>query len=224
MDHGDLLSMLLRVQDDDGTTMTPEQLRDEVITLFLAGHETTALTLSWTFYLLSRHPDARAALEAEVDAALLGRSPGAADLFRLPFTEAVVSEALRLYPPAYVLGREAAEDTEIGGFPAPRGTTVFMSPWVVHRDPRYFEDPEAFRPQRWLDGLAKRLPRCAYLPFGGGPRLCIGQSFAMMEAVLLLATVCQRFRLTLEPDQPITPFASITLRPEGGVWMRLARR
>ena len=223
-DHGDLLSMLLRVQDDDGTTMTPEQLRDEVITLFLAGHETTALTLSWTFYLLSRHPDACAALEAEADAVLAGRSPGAADLFRLPFTEAVVSEALRLYPPAYVLGREAAEDTEIGGFPAPRGTTVFMSPWVVHRDPRYFEDPEAFRPQRWLDGLAKRLPRCAYLPFGGGPRLCIGQSFAMMEAVLLLATVCQRFRLTLEPDQPITPFASITLRPEGGVWMRLARR
>jgi cytochrome P450 len=223
-DHGDLLSMLLRVQDEDGTTMTPVQLRDEVITLFLAGHETTALTLSWTWYLLSRHPEARAALEAEVDAVLGGRPPASADLPRLPFAEAVVTESLRLYPPAYVLGREAVEDTEIGGFPVPRGTTVFMSPWVVHRDPRHFEEPEAFRPERWLDGLARRLPRGAYLPFGGGPRLCIGQSFAMMEAVLLLAAVARRFRLTLEPDVPVTPFPSITLRPEGGVWMRLARR
>jgi cytochrome P450 len=220
----DLLSLLLRARDEDGTRMTERQLRDEVVTLFLAGHETTALGLSWTLQLLSLHPDKRAALEAELDGVLAGRAPAVADLPRLSYAEAVVNEALRLYPPAYVIGRENTEDCEIGGYAVPAGTTLYMAPWVLHRDPRYFEAPEAFRPERWLDGLASRLPRGAYVPFGGGPRLCIGQSFAMMEAVLLLATVCRRFRLTLDPDRPVAPFPSITLRPAGGVWMRVAKR
>jgi cytochrome P450 len=221
---GDLLSMLLQAQDEDGTRMSERQLRDEVITLFLAGHETTALTLSWTWYLLARHPEARRALEAELDTVLAGRTPAAADLPRLRYAEAVVSESLRLYPPAYLLGREAVEAVPVGGYTLAAGTTVYVSPWVLHRDPKHFDAPEAFRPERWLDGLAKRLPRGAYLPFGGGPRICIGQSFALMEAVLLLAAVAQRFRLTQDPEVEVTPFPSITLRPQGGVWMRLQRR
>lgn len=223
-DHGDLLSMLLAARDEDGSQMSEEQLRDEVITLFLAGHETTALSLCWTFYLLSRHPAARAALEAELDAVLGGRPPAAADLPQLKYAEAVVNESLRLYPPAYALGREAVEDSEVGGVPVPKGTTVYMSPWVLHRDPRSFEDPEAFCPERWTGGLARRLPRCAYLPFGGGPRLCIGQAFAIMEGVLILAAVARRFRLTLDPDVAIEPFPTITLRPQGGVFMRVEER
>ncbi len=221
-DRPDLLSLLLRARDEDGSRMTERQLRDEVVTLFLAGHETTALALSWTWYLLSRAPEARRPLEAELDEVLAGRSPTVSDLPRLRYTEAVVMESLRLYPPAYLIGREAMEACEIGGYAVPAGTTVFMSPWALHRDPRYFEAPEEFRPQRWLDGLARRLPRCAYLPFGGGPRLCIGQSFAMMEATLILAAVAQRFRLTLDPeDRTVTPFPSITLRPQGGVWVKV---
>jgi cytochrome P450 len=222
--RADLLSLLLAARDEDGTGMNERQLRDEVVTLFLAGHETTAIALSWMWYLLSRHPESRRALEAEIDAVLGERAPSAADLPRLPYTEAVVMESMRLYPPAYVLGREAVEPLEIGGYPVTRGTTVYLSPWVLHRDPRYFDSPEAFRPERWLEGLAKRLPRYAYIPFGGGPRLCIGQPFAMMEAVLITAAVARRFRLTLDPDVEVTPFPSITLRPWGGVWMRIAER
>lgn len=223
-DPGDLLSLLLRARDEDGTRMTEAQLRDEVVTLFLAGHETTALALTWSWSLLSRHPETQQSLEAELDEVLAGRTPAASDLGRLRYAEAVVLESMRLYPPAYVIGRESVEACEIGGYPVAAGTTVYMSPWVMHRDARHFDSPEAFRPERWLDGLAKRLPRFAYLPFGGGPRVCIGQSFAMMEAILILATVCQRFRVTLESDRPVTPFPSITLRPDGAVWVKTARR
>jgi cytochrome P450 len=223
-DRPDLLSLLLRARDEDGSRMTERQLRDEVVTLFLAGHETTALALSWTWCLLSRHPDARGSLEGELEEVLGGGSPSVADLPRLRFTEAVVMEALRLYPPAYIIGRETTEDCEIGGFPVPAGTTVFTSPWVLHRDPRYFEAPEEFRPERWLDGLAKRLPRGAYLPFGAGPRVCIGQSFAMMEATLLLATIASRFRVVVDAEREVTPFPSITLRPQGGVPVTVTRR
>jgi cytochrome P450 len=223
-ERADLLSLLLRAQDEDGTRMTERQLRDEVVTLFLAGHETTALALSWTFQLLSLHAEKRAALEAELDQVLAGAAPSVAHLPRLKYAEAVVNESLRLYPPAYAIGRESVEDCEIGGFAVPKGTTVYVSPWVLHRDPRHFEAPAEFRPERWLDGLASRLPRGAYVPFGGGPRLCIGQSFALMEAILLLAAVCRRFRLTLDPDRPVAPAPSITLRPAGGVWMRVAKR
>jgi len=219
----DLLSLLLRARDEAGTRMSERQLRDEVVTLVLAGHETTALTLSWSLYLLSRHPAARQCLFEELEL-LAGRPPSIDDLPRLRYTDAVVHESLRLYPPAYVIGREAQEDCQVGGVPVPAGTTLFLSPWLLHRDPRWFEAPGEFRPERWLDGLSARLPRCAYLPFGGGPRVCIGQSFALTEAVLVLAAVSRRFSLTLDPDLVLEPFPSITLRPRSGVWMRIAER
>jgi cytochrome P450 len=214
-ERGDLLSLLLRARDEDGTRMTDRQLRDEVVTLFLAGHETTALALSWTWHLLSRHPGKRSVLERELAEVLAGRPPSGAALPRLRYTEAVVHESLRLYPPAYALGREAIEAGELDGYPVPVGTTVLVMPWILHRDPRQFESPGEFRPERWLDGLAGRLPRGAYLPFGAGPRLCIGQSFALMEATLILASVARRFRVDLDPDRVVTPFPSITPGPRG---------
>jgi cytochrome P450 len=222
-DRGDLLSMLMAARDDEGRPMSDRQLRDELVTLFLAGHETTAIALSWTLFLLARHPEAEARLAAEVMGAVGERLPSASDLPRLPFTEAVVKESLRLYPPAHVIGREAIADCEIGGWRVPARATVYFSPWVLHRDSRWFPDPESFRPQRWLDGSAASLPKYAFIPFGGGPRVCIGERFAMMEAVLLLATILRRVRLEMAGPDP-TPFASITLRPEGGVPMRVVRR
>ncbi|MBI1880572.1 MAG: cytochrome P450, partial [Chloroflexi bacterium] len=224
-DQGDLMSLLLQAQDaDDGSRMTDRQVRDEVMTLFLAGHETTALTLSWVLYLLARHPDIEVRLLAEQQDVLGPRLPTMEDLPRLPYTEMVLTEALRLYPPAYVVGREALRDYTINGLTIPRGTTVLMSQWVVQRDERFFEAPEQFRPERWAGGLAKRLPRYAYFPFGGGPRLCIGQSFALMEATILLVTILQRFRLTLAPDHPVVPWTSFTLRPKHGIQVVLHRR
>lgn len=218
-DRGDLLSMLLQAQDDegDGTGMTDRQLRDEAVTLFMAGHETTANTLAWVWYLLSLHPEAEAALHAELDAVLGGRAPGVADLPRLVYTDQVVTEALRVMPTVWLVGREATEPTEVGGYAVPKGTTLWMSQWVIQRDPRWFDDPEAFRPGRWADGLAKRLHRYAYFPFGGGPRVCIGNHFARMEAVLLLATIARRFRPLVPAGTVITPVATMTLRPENGV-------
>jgi cytochrome P450 len=219
-DHGDLLSMLMLARDDDGKPMTEQQLRDEVITLLLAGHETTALALSWTWYLLAQHPEVDAKLAAELREVLGGRVPGVSDLPRLRYTEQVVTETMRLYPPAWGFGREALADCEIGGYTIPAGTTVIVSPWVSHRNPHYFQDPTAFRPERWDNDFAATLPRFAYIPFGGGPRICIGNRFAMMEAVLILATVAQRFRLELQSDQPVVPMPSITLRPKDGVWVK----
>jgi cytochrome P450 len=224
-DRGDLLSMLVQAQDaDDGTRMTPRQLRDEVMTIFLAGHETTAVTLSWTWYLLAQHPEVRARLDAELRAALDGRPPAAEDLPRLAYTAAIVSESLRLFPPAYGLGRQAAGATTLGGYPIPRGDIVIAPTWVVHRDRRWFDEPGEFRPERWADDLARRLPRFAYFPFGGGPRQCIGNTFALMEATLILAAVSQRVRLELEPGQRITPVPYVTLRPEPGIRVRVTRR
>jgi cytochrome P450 len=222
--RGDLLSMLIAARDDDGQAMSDRQLRDEVITLLIAGHETTALALSWTWYLLSQHPDADAKLAAETHDVLGGRAPTVDDLPNLRFVEQVVTEAMRLYPPAWGFGREAIADCEIGGYAIPAGTTIIVSPWVLHRDPRHFERPTEFRPERWSGDLARRLPRFAYIPFGGGPRICIGSRFAMMEAVLILATIAQRFRLEWQSDHPVVPFPSITLRPKGGVWVRLVPR
>jgi cytochrome P450 len=204
--------------------MNEKQIRDEVVTLFLAGHETTALTLSWTFYLLSQNPAVDARLAAELAQALGERSPTVDDLPRLRFAETVVMESMRLYPPAYVVGREALADCTLGGYRVPAGTTVFMSPYLMHRDPRYFEDPQSFLPERWEGDRVKRLPRFAYFPFGGGPRVCIGNQFAMMEAALLLATIARKFRLRLVSGHPVTPFPSITLRPQHGVRVELEER
>lgn len=220
----DLLSILSLARDEDGRGMSERQLRDEAVTLLLAGHETTALTLSWTFYLLSRHPAVEARLVEEVDHVLARGAPTPEQQSELRYTEAVVQEAMRLYPPAHVIGREAVEACEIGGYDVPAGTTLFMSPWVLHRDPRYFERPDTFDPDRWMNGLEQRLPKFVYHPFGGGPRLCIGKSFAMMESVLLLATIARKFRLTWLESRPVTPFPTITLRPAGGVWVKLSRR
>src|SRR5262249_23331072 len=217
-DRGDLLSILLHARDeDDGKAMTDWQVRDEAMTLFLAGHETTALALGWTWFLLAPHPEAEARLVDELRTVLGGRAPTTADLPHLRYTEAIVSESLRILPPVYTIGREAIEDCEIGGFRVPRKTTILMSQWVVHRDPRWFTEPEKFQPERWLGDLQNRLPKFAYFPFGGGPRLCVGNTFALMETALVLATIAQRYRFTVLPGHPIEPVASFTLRPRYGI-------
>jgi cytochrome P450 len=220
----DLLSRLVAAQDADGSRMTDRQLRDEAMTLYLAGHETTALTLSWSWYLLARHPRVEEKLVAEWRAVLGGRPPTADDLPRLTYTEAVITEAMRVIPPVYLLGREATRDLELGGYRVKKGYTVFVSQWVSHRDPRFFPDPEAFHPERWEGDLARRLPKYAYYPFGGGPRVCIGNTFALMEAALILAAVGQRYRFTLEPDPPVTFNPQITLLPANGIPAVLRRR
>ncbi len=218
-DRGDLLSMLIHATDEDGSQMTPRQLRDETMTIFLAGHETTALALTWTWYLLSENPEAEARLHDELDRVLGGRRPSADDLEQLPYLDAVVHESMRLYPPAYAVARRAIEPFEVGGYAFPAGTQLVLSPWAMQRDPRYYDQPEEFRPERWLDGLARRLPAYAYFPFGGGPRRCIGQSFAMMEAALVVATIAQRFSLRLVPGHPVVPEPLITTRPKYGMKM-----
>jgi cytochrome P450 len=216
--------LLAAGQKQEGAKLTGRQLRDEVMTLFLAGHETTALALSYTFYLLAQNPAAEARLAAELDEELGGRMPTAADVPHLRYTEWVVKEAMRLYPPAWGVGREAIEECEIGGHRVPKGTQVLLIQWVVHRDPRWYDDPEAFRPERWDGDLEKRLPRCAYFPFGDGLRICIGNHFALLEAVLVLATVARRFRLSLAGDEPLELVASITMRPKRGIRMRVHQR
>lgn len=217
-DRGDLLSMLLKAHDeDDGSGMSDRQLRDETMTLFLAGHETTANTLVWAFVLLDRHPEVEARLHAELDEVLGDRSPSFDDLPRLTYTDAVITETLRIFPTVWLLGREVIEPFELGGYTTPKGITLWMSQWVIQRDPRFYDDPDVFRPERWLDGLAKRLPRYAYFPFGGGPRICIGNAFAQMEAVLLLAVLARNSRVRLVPGAEVRPFPTMTLRPMSGV-------
>ena len=220
---GDLLSVLLRARDEGGG-MSDRQLRDEVMTLFLAGHGTTANALSWTWYLLATHPEAEAKLAEELASVLGGRVPTPEDLPKLPYTEWVVTESMRVYPPAYVIGREATQDCEVGGHRLRAGDTVLMSQWVTHRDGRFFDEPEKFRPERWADGLAKRLPKYAYFPFGGGPRVCIGNTFALLELPLILATVAQRWRFTLDPSHTVKPWPAVTLRPDDGIRAVLRRR
>jgi cytochrome P450 len=223
-DAGDLLSMLLAAQDEDGTRMTDKQLRDETITLFLAGHETTASTLSWAWWLLAQNPSAEAKLHAELDAVLGGRAPTLDDLPNLSYTGHVITEVLRLYPAAWGLARLVVEPHEVAGYPVTKGMGVAMAQWVVHRDPRWYDEPEKFQPDRWQGDLMKRLPRFAYFPFGGGPRQCIGNTFALMEAALVLATIAQKFRLRLVAHHRVVPLASITLRPRHGVRVTLERR
>jgi cytochrome P450 len=223
-DRGDLLSMLLEAHDEDGGQMTNRQLRDEVMTLFLAGHETTALTLSWAWHLLALNPDAEKRFHAELDEVLAGKVPTAADLPRLKYTEMILKESMRLYPPAYGVGRESIEECEIGGFRMPAKTQVFMFQWATQRDPRFFDQPNSFYPERWTDDFANRLPKYAYFPFGGGPRACIGNYFAMMEVVLVLATIGARFRLALVPDHSVSLLPAMSLRPGDGIKVVVQQR
>lgn len=225
-DRGDLLSMLLLAQDTegDGGQMTDEQLRDEVMTIFLAGHETTANALTWTWYLLSQNPEAEAKLHQEVDEVIGGRLPTAEDVPKLIYTEMVLAESMRLYPPAWALGRLATTDLEIGGYVIPRKSLVLMSQFVMHRDPRYFPDPLRFDPDRWLAGTRESRPQFSYFPFGGGPRRCIGEGFAWMEGILLIATLAQKWRMRLVPNHPVALKPVITLRPKHGMRMSLISR
>ncbi len=223
-DEGDLLSMLLKAHDEDGTHMNDKQLRDEVMTIFLAGHETTALTLSWAWYLLAQDPETEKKFHAELVEVLGGRLPTMEDLSRLQYTEMIARECMRLYPPAYALGREAVKECEIGGFSVPAGTQVFMFQWVTQRDARFFTQPERFYPERWTEDFSNSLPKYAYFPFGGGPRACIGNYFAMMEIVLLLATIGQRFRFSLLPDHPVMLMPAMSLRPRDGIRVAVEQR
>lgn len=218
-DPGDLLSRLLAARDDEGSGMTDRQLRDECVTLFLAGHETTALTLTYAFHLLAHHPDAAGRLAAELDEVLAGRPPTAADVPDLVYTGWIVRESMRLYPPAWAIGRQAVDDMDVGGYRVRKGTQFIVSQWVLHRDPRWFDSPDAFLPERWDNDLVRHLPRGTYLPFGDGPRVCIGNHFAMMEAVLILATLAQRHRTAPAPGQVLELSPSITLRPKSGTRM-----
>lgn len=228
VDRGDLLSMLLLAQDEEtnGGAMTDEQLRDEAMTIFLAGHETTANALVWTWVLLAQNMDVERKLHEELDAVLAvdNRLPRIEDLPALKYTEMVFAEALRLYPPAWVIGRRALRECEIGGYVVPEDTLVLMSQYVMHRDSRFFPDPLRFDPERWTQGEREARPPFAYFPFGGGARRCIGEGFAQMEAVLLIATLARRWRLRLAPDQKIETKAIITLRPKHSIRMTLERR
>jgi cytochrome P450 len=221
----DLLSVLLAATDEDsGTRMSDRQLHEEMMTLFLAGHETTAMALTWTWYLLSQHPEVEEKLVGEVSRVLRGRAPTVADLAQLPYTEMVVRESMRLYPPAAGFAREPIEDVRIGGYDVPRGSIVTVNTYALHRDPRFFDDPERFDPERFSAGWEERIPRYAFLPFGGGPRVCIGNGFAMMEARLIVATMVQRCHLSLEPGQDIVPMQLVTVRPKHGIRMRVGVR
>jgi cytochrome P450 len=220
----DLLSRLMLAQHEDGTRMSDQQLRDEVMTLYLAGHETTALTLTWTWYLLAQHQRVEDKLASEWQQVLGGRTPTADQLQQLPYTAAVISEAMRLFPPVYAIGREATADLELGSYQVKRGFTVLMSQWVNHRDPKYFPEPEEFRPERWKNGYAKRIPKFAYYPFGGGQRMCVGSTFALIEAPIVLATVGQRYRFTVDPEAAIGIKPQITLEPANAIPATLLRR
>ncbi len=221
----DLLSMLMELRyEDTGEGMSDKQLRDELMTFFAAGHETTAITLSWTWYLLSKNPPVARQLRAELDRVLGGRAPTFEDLPQLTYTRAVLEEALRLYPPVWAMSRNANEDDQVGGFHIPKNALVLLSPYITHRHPEFWENPEGFDPDRFLPGgAASKRHRFAWYPFGGGPRVCIGSEFALMEAQLVVATVAQRFHLDLDPGYPVKPEPIFTLRPSPGVMVKLRR-
>jgi cytochrome P450 len=221
----DLLSVLLSAVDaDTGAGMSDKQLRDEMMTMFLAGQDTTAHALSWTWYLLARHPDVEAKLLEELHRVLAGRAPRAIDLPNLPYTEMIVREAIRLFPPAPFFARQPAEDVTVGEWEIPKGSLIVVSTYALQRDPRFFTEPDQFNPDRFATGWEERIPRFAYLPFGGGPRVCIGNGFAIMETRLVLATVAQRCKLSLEPNEEIAPTQLVTLRPSRAVRMRVEKR
>jgi cytochrome P450 len=218
----DLVALLMQARDPDtGEGMDDRQLRDEVLTVLLAGHETTANALTWTFYLLSQHPTVFRRLQAELAATLGGRTPGVADLPHLPYTRMVIEESLRLYPPAWVITRRAIHDDELGGYHIPAGATVMFSPYAMHHNARYWDNPEGFDPERFTPERSAGRPAFAYFPFGGGPHLCIGNGFAMTEAQLILATVAQRYRLDLVPGHPVVPEPLVTLSTRYGLLVTL---
>jgi cytochrome P450 len=221
----DLLTMLMAAKDPEtGEGMSDTQLRDEVMTIFLAGHETTANALTWTWYLLSKHPVVARTMEDEVDRVLAGRPPTLADLPKLTYTRQVLEESMRLYPPAWMIARSVIAEDEIGGYRIPPDSIVFLSPYVTHRHPEFWPNPEGFDPERFAPGQAANRPKFAYFPFGGGPRLCIGREFALMEAQLILAQIAQRYRLHLLPGHVVDPEPVITLRPRHGMLMTRHRR
>ncbi len=223
-DRGDLLSMLIQTRDTDDTALSDEQIRDEVMTTFIAGHESTANALSWAFYLLTTNPEVYARLEAEVNTALEGRKPTVADIANLPYTQQVIKETLRLYPPAHFTIRIALDDTLIGEYPIKKGTLILLDFYTMHHRADYFPQPENFDPDRFITEREREIPKWAYLPFGAGPRVCIGNSFAMMEATLVLAAMAQRVRLELAEDKPVRPQPLVSLRPKGGIRMLVHRR
>ena len=225
-DRGDLLSMLLMAQDElgDGEGMTDEQVRDEAMTLFLAGHETTANALTWTWYLLSQNPEAEVRLHAELDTVLTGRLPTDADVPQLTYTRKVLAESMRLYPPAWVIGRRVLNDYRIGEYVVPAGSVCMLSQYVSHHDPRWFPDPFRFDPERWTPEAQESRPKFAYYPFGSGPRVCIGEGVAWMEGILLIATLAQRWRMQLVPGHRVAMQPVVTLRPRYGMRMTLTRR
>lgn len=225
-DRGDLLSMLMMAQDTegDGGGMSDEQLRDEVMTLFLAGHETTANALTWTWYLLSRNPDVEARLHAEIDSVLKGQPPTIEAVEQLAYTERVFTEAMRLYPPVWVMGRRTVSGYKVGNYYVPARAIILLSQYVVHHDERYYPEPEKFDPDRWTPEARAARPKYSYFPFGGGPRMCVGEQFAWMEGILLIATLARKWRLRLVPDHPVKMQPLITLRPKHGMRMTIESR
>ena len=219
----DLLSTMLGAKDEAGKQLSLEELRDEVATLLLAGYDTTANALTWTLMLLAQNPEVEIKLFTEIKSILGDRLPTIEDVSQLPYAEMVLKESMRLYPPAWILGRELIEDCKIGGHEFTRGTVIYFSQWAIHRDPRYFDAPHQFNPDRW-EGLAQQLPRCAYFPFGAGARVCIGKAFSMMEATLILAMIIQKFSLVQVSDHSVELMPSFTLRPRHGVKMAIALR
>ena len=226
-DHGDLLSMLLLAQDEegDGRGMTDEQVRDEALTIFLAGHETTANALTWMWYLLSQNPQVEAKLHAELDEVLgAGRVPVVEDVPKLRYTEMVLAEAMRLYPPAWAIGRLSLKDYEVSGYTIPARSLVLLSPYVMHRDERYFSESSSFDPERWTTQARDARPAYSYFPFGGGPRRCIGEGFAWMEGILLIATIARGWRMRLAANHPVKTHPVITLRPKHGMRMTVEKK
>lgn len=223
-DNGDLMSMLLLARDDEGNGMSDKQVRDEAVTLFLAGHDTTANTLNWTWFMLAQNPDVEAKLHHEIDTVLEGKLPTLADLRRLPYAEMVIKESMRLFPPAYFFGRVAVDDVQLGNYTVAKGTGIGISAYAAHRDPRWWSEPERFQPERFAPENAENIRKYSYIPFGAGPRVCIGNSFAMMEAHLMLVMIAQRYQLRLSPGQVVKPDPLLTMKPKGGLQMLLEER
>jgi cytochrome P450 len=223
-DKGDFLSLLLSAHDEDDSVMTDKQVRDEAMTLFGAGHETTAVTLMWVWYALSQRPEVEAKLHEELERVLAGRLPTLEDLPQLVYTEKIIKEAMRIYPPAWATTREPHSEVKLGGHTLKRGKNVILNIYGIHHDPRFYADPERFDPERFSPENEKNIPKYAYIPFGGGPRVCIGNAFSLMESRLLLATLAQRFHLSVAPNFTVVPDRQFTLRPKYGLQMVVTER